>query len=187
SNNTLPTQKDRGDGNGGNRDNNNSTSPNPQDLRTTESIVCMIMLSSQTKEFPCEECTGYPNVFYNVSTFCVLKGIWANAINKTSFEQDLGWMNNSRFCEWGGVTCDSDKNIISLNLKNPNIPSTLSNDMGNLVTLQNLSISGNGALPKDKIPTKIFQLKNLISLSIVSTGLTGGIPDTINNMPLKFL
>ncbi|CAG8517872.1 4233_t:CDS:2 [Acaulospora colombiana] len=44
------------------------------------------------------------------------------------------------------------------------------------------NVTGNGMFPGGAIPTTIFQLSNLNSINIVSTGLTGNIPDTFDNM-----
>ncbi|CAG8723677.1 17464_t:CDS:2, partial [Racocetra persica] len=165
---------------------NNNTTPSQLDLRI-ETIVCLTLFSAtgstQPKQYPCDFCSRDPNAFYNVTTFCALKGIWANTVNKTALETDLKWMGDNNFCQWVGVKCDSSNNIISLELQAPNIPNTLSNDLGKLTTLQSLTIAGSTTLPNGAIPTSLFQLPNINSLKISSTSLTGSIPDTFNKMP----
>ncbi|CAG8659174.1 20691_t:CDS:2 [Cetraspora pellucida] len=164
----------------------NNTTPSQLDLRI-ETIVCLTLFSAtgstQPKQYPCDFCSRDPNAFYNVTTFCVLKGIWANTVNQTALETDLKWMLDNNFCQWIGVKCDSSNNIISLELQAPNIPNTLSNDLGKLTTLQNLTITGSTTLPNGAIPTSLFQLPNMNMLKISSTSLSGSIPDTFNKMP----
>ncbi|KAF0543812.1 L domain-like protein [Gigaspora margarita] len=164
----------------------NNTAPSQLDLRI-KTITCLTLFSAigstQPKQYPCEYCANDPNAFYNVTTFCALKGIWANIVNKTDIETNLKWMVDNNFCQWIGVKCDSSNNIISLELNSPNIPNTLSNDIGKLTTLQNLAIAGSTTIPNGTIPTSLFQLPNLNSLKITSTSLTGPIPDTFNKMP----
>jgi hypothetical protein len=153
--------------------------PQEQNIKAT---ICMTLLGTTApKEFSCGNCLDEQS-FYNVSTFCTLKSIWANSINQTSIETNLGWMQDSNFCEWGGIKCDDNNNIIELDLRLPNVPRTLNDLLGKLKTLQRLTISGDGQLPNGAIPPSIFQLENLIEFTLTSTGLTGPIPNTFDKM-----
>ncbi|CAG8512838.1 28051_t:CDS:2 [Dentiscutata erythropus] len=164
----------------------NNTAPSQLDLRI-KTITCLTLFSAigstQPKQYPCEFCADDPNAFYNVTTFCVLKGIWANTVNQTGLETNLKWMGDNNFCQWIGVKCDSSNNIISLVLTSPNIPNTLSNDIGKLTTLQSFTINGGTTIPNGPIPTSLFQLPNMNTLTITSTSLSGPIPDTFDKMP----
>ncbi|CAJ0901449.1 13802_t:CDS:2 [Entrophospora sp. SA101] len=149
------------------------------------SVVCMSMLAGlPPKQFPCEFCTkDFEPVFNNVTSFCVLKGIWANSNNATSLEQNLKWMGDSNYCEWIGVTCGpNSQNIIGLDIRFPNTPKVLLNDIGKLTSLQTLSISGDAKIPSGVIPPSIFQLDALNTLRIESTLLSGPVPDTFDKM-----
>nr|CAG8591979.1 12779_t:CDS:2 [Entrophospora candida] len=149
------------------------------------SVVCMSMLAGlPPKQFPCEFCTeDFEPAFNNVTSFCVLKGIWANSNNATSLEQNLKWMGDSNYCEWIGVTCGpNSQNIIGLDIRFPNTPKVLLNDIGKLTSLQTLSISGDAKIPSGVIPPSIFQLEALNTLRIESTLLSGPVPDTFDKM-----
>ena len=71
----------------------------------------------------------------NITDFCVLKGIWANAFNVTSIETVAGWMENNEFCEWVGVTCDQGGGVVALQLAFPNVPNVFIDNLGNLEKL----------------------------------------------------
>nr|CAG8583001.1 12484_t:CDS:2 [Entrophospora candida] len=149
------------------------------------SVVCMSMLAGlPPKQFPCEFCTeDFEPAFNNVTSFCVLKGIWANSNNATSLEQNLKWMGDSNYCEWIGVTCGpNSQNIIGLDIRFPNTPKVLLNDIGKLTSLQTLSISGDAKIPSGVIPPSIFQLEALNTLRIESTLLSGPVPDIFDKM-----
>ncbi|CAG8697524.1 648_t:CDS:2, partial [Ambispora leptoticha] len=104
------------------------------------SVVCLTLfnawLSTQPNNFPCDVCADDTTAFYNITQFCVLKGIAANAINGSRLQTDNGWMTNGNYCRWIGVICDSSQNIIELSLVNPNIPGVIPNNLGKITTLQ---------------------------------------------------
>ncbi|RIA85010.1 hypothetical protein C1645_782792 [Glomus cerebriforme] len=131
--------------------------------------------------FICDQCSDDQS-FYNVTTFCVLKSIWTNAFNQTSIES-LGWMRDTLFCEWNGIKCDNNNNIIELELKFPNIPkATQTFGLGKLKTLQRLTIIGGAGFPFGPLPFSIFQLENLVDLALISTNYTNTIPNTFDKM-----
>ncbi|KAG9307468.1 hypothetical protein G9A89_017298 [Geosiphon pyriformis] len=151
-----------------------------------KAMVCLTMfdglISTQPKTFPCEFCADDLNPFYNMSQFCVLKGIVSNAVNGSKLETELGWLANGNFCRWLGVTCDSSQSITELILEYPNIPVTFGNDLGKLITLQKLTVIGNSVYPNGDIPKTIFQLRNLTSMTLQSTSLRS-LPDNFDKIP----
>jgi hypothetical protein len=149
------------------------------------SVVCMSMLAGlPPKQFPCDFCTeDFETAFSNVTSFCVLKGIWANSNNSTSLEQNLKWMRDSDYCDWIGVTCSpNSQNIIGLDIQFPNTPTTLLNNIGKLTSLQTLAISGDAKIPNGQVPPSIFKMGSLNSLRLESTLLSGPVPDTFDQM-----
>ena len=92
----------------------------------------------QPQQFPCDFCTNGSDAASNITDFCVLKGIWANAFNVTSIETVAGWMENNEFCEWVGVTCDQGGGVVALQLASPNVPNVFIDNLGNLEKLSTL-------------------------------------------------
>jgi len=82
-------------------------------------------------------------------------------------------------------------------LKYPNVPSTLSDSLGNIVSLSAIKVLGNHSIPSEpynhirnrakvsggEIPGRLFQLRNLTELDFEYTALTGPLPDGFDGMP----
>ncbi|KDQ56386.1 hypothetical protein JAAARDRAFT_36554 [Jaapia argillacea MUCL 33604] len=109
----------------------------------------------------------------NAIQFCGLKGIFDNSGSnaQTSFKQS-GWLNDTRFCAWTGVSCDGTGKVSALQLTFPGVPNSLPNELGALTGLQNLQVIGNNALPGGSLPTSFTNLTSLSTLHLESTSLT---------------
>jgi hypothetical protein len=82
-------------------------------------------------------------------------------------------------------------------LEYPNVPSTLSDSLGNIVSLSTIKVLGNHSIPSEshhriryganipggEIPGRLFQLQNLTELDFEYTALTGPLPDRFDGMP----
>ncbi|KAH9541704.1 hypothetical protein CY35_14G079300 [Sphagnum magellanicum] len=89
-------------------------------------------------------------------------------------------------CTWINVECDSQNNIIYLNLGNQGLSGTLAPQIGNLPFLQNLYLQNNSI--SGEIPATIGQLTNLTTLFLYANNFTGEIPSAIGNLSgLKLL
>ena len=106
-----------------------------------KNLVCISLFSAfalQPQQFPCDSCASGSDVAPNITDFCVLKGIWANAVNVTSIETVAGWMRDNEFCKWVGVTCDQGGRVVALQMGFPNVPNVFIDDLGNLEKLSSL-------------------------------------------------
>ena len=93
---------------------------------------------------------------------------------------------------WQGITCSSGCyldntttntlpcNIISINLQELNLQGTLPQSIGNLSSLQSLTIRDNGALV-GSIPSTLGKLSSLIELDLDSNFLSSSIPSELGN------
>jgi Leucine-rich repeat (LRR) protein len=136
------------------------------------------LVPSLARNFSCDSC-GVDDTFYNITEFCVLKGLWANTPNKTALESQ-GWVQSKDFCKWIGVICDSSGNIIEITLTNPGIPNRII-DVGKLNTLKKLTILGIVQQPSGKFPEDLLNLTNLESLNIQFTNFTSW-PDSFDRL-----
>ncbi|CAH9139416.1 unnamed protein product [Cuscuta epithymum] len=80
-------------------------------------------------------------------------------------------------CDWYGVRCNSHQEVIELVLTRINLTGTIPGDIGGLLSLKYVNLSGN-KLSGD-IPREICHLPNLQQLDLSSNRLTGSIPSEI--------
>jgi len=180
---------DRGKSPASNNNNSTVTNTSGNPNISQNAAFCLstfnALVPSLAKNFSCDTC-GIDDTFYNITEFCVLKGIWANTPNKTALESQ-GWLQSKEFCKWSGVVCDNSGNIIAINLNNPGVPNIITDDIGRLNTLQNLTIIGLVQQPFGKFPVGIFKLNKLQLLNIQFSNFTS-LPDSFDKLTsLKIL
>ncbi|EPQ55290.1 L domain-like protein [Gloeophyllum trabeum ATCC 11539] len=115
----------------------------------------------------------------NAVQFCGLKGIFdsSGATAQTGLHNQ-GWLNDTRFCAWNGVTCDGTGRVSSLQLTFPAVPTLLPEELGSLTGLQSLSVIGNSAVPSGSLPNSFTNLTSLTTLHLESTALAA-LPDSL--------
>ncbi|XP_071735217.1 uncharacterized protein [Rutidosis leptorrhynchoides] len=114
------------------------------------------------------------------------------------------WNISTSHCTWYGVTCDTKRHVISLDLSGLNLTGTLSPAIGNLNNLVNFTISVNniiGPIPPElsfisglrvlnlsnnifnsTFPPQISNLKFLEILDLYNNNLTGNLPSGVTEM-----
>ncbi|CAG8605504.1 4775_t:CDS:2, partial [Paraglomus brasilianum] len=162
-------------------DTTNTTAPPPVQVKNAVCVSLFSAFALQPQQFPCDFCASGSDVAPNITDFCVLKGIWANAVNVTSIETVAGWMRNNEFCRWVGVTCDQGGRVVVLQLSFPNVPNVFIDNLGNLEKLSSLKITGNSLAPSGAFPTSLFNLKNLATIRLELTALSN-MPDTFDKL-----
>ncbi|KAI4327288.1 hypothetical protein L6164_019767 [Bauhinia variegata] len=115
------------------------------------------------------------------------------------------WNASTSHCTWSGVTCDSRRHVIALNLTGLALSGLLSNDIAHLPLLSNLSVADNqfsGPIPPEistitglrflnisnnvfngTFPSELSQLKNLQVLDLYNNNMTGDLPLAVTQMP----
>ncbi|RZB77554.1 Leucine-rich repeat protein 2, partial [Glycine soja] len=89
-------------------------------------------------------------------------------------------------CTWFHVTCDSNNNVIRLDLGHNDLSGTLAPELAQLSSLQYLELYGNQI--SGTIPEQLGNLKSLISMDLYDNLLEGNIPNSFGNLKsLKFL
>ncbi|KAF8331324.1 uncharacterized protein EI90DRAFT_3123480 [Cantharellus anzutake] len=143
--------------------------------------------------YPCSSCApvlgGIPNDLIpsvknppvtgqgNVLQFCALSDLVAATSNNTL--QNVGWLKDTKFCSWSGLSCDSAGRVNSMTLVFPGVPATLPGTLSSLIGLQTLSITGDSNIPSGQVQTGVLSLPSLQSITLQSTGLTGPMPDNL--------
>ncbi|KAJ6980632.1 LRR receptor-like serine/threonine-protein kinase [Populus alba x Populus x berolinensis] len=129
---------------------------------------------------------------------------WKNSLN-TSTDVLNSWNPlDSSPCKWFGVHCNSDGNIIEMNLKSVDLQGPLPSNFQPLKSLKSLILSSTnltGAIPEafgdyleltlidlsdnslsGEIPEEICRLRKLETLSLNTNFLEGAIPSDIGNL-----
>jgi hypothetical protein len=89
-------------------------------------------------------------------------------------------------CDWNGVICNSDKEVVQLELQNQKMQGSLVMELGLLTSLTILNLSENQLT--GRIPTQLQQLTKLQVFHVGENRLTGPVPDMSNNQgPLQVL
>ncbi|PIA51831.1 hypothetical protein AQUCO_01000010v1 [Aquilegia coerulea] len=108
------------------------------------------------------------------------------------------WNETTSHCTWTGVSCDTNRRVVSLDLTNLNLTGILSQDIGYLRNLVNFSIAANtvsGPIPSEislisglrqlnlsnnifngTFPAEFSKLKKLEVLDLYNNNLTGVLP-----------
>ncbi|KAL8125072.1 hypothetical protein AgCh_012662 [Apium graveolens] len=92
---------------------------------------------------------------------------------------------NQNHCTWSGITCDSHRHVISLNLSSLNLTGTLSPDLSSLRFLQNLSLAVNQF--SGSLPESLNSLSSLRSLNLSNNIFNGTLPSFKNLISLEIL
>ncbi|MBA0701713.1 hypothetical protein Goari_022869 [Gossypium aridum] len=93
------------------------------------------------------------------------------------------WPGNDA-CEWSFISCDSQKNVITVNLEKKNLVGTISAAFANLTSLKNLNLSGNGLT--GSIPDSLTKLTSLQLLDVSNNNLSGDIPKFSNSVKFSY-
>ncbi|KAI4367464.1 hypothetical protein MLD38_023200 [Melastoma candidum] len=89
-------------------------------------------------------------------------------------------------CTWFHVTCNTDNNVIRVDLGNANLSGQLVAPLGQLSYLQYLELYSNNIT--GKVPDELGNLSNLVSLDLYLNNLSGPIPTTLGRLQkLRFL
>ncbi|KAK6255266.1 hypothetical protein SCA6_016571 [Theobroma cacao] len=83
------------------------------------------------------------------------------------------WAGNDT-CGWSFVTCDSQRNVITVNLGRKDLAGTISPAFGNLTALKNLNLNDNKLT--GSIPDSLAKLSSLQLLDVSNNNLSGDIP-----------
>ncbi|WP_235297908.1 M12 family metallo-peptidase [Portibacter marinus] len=158
-------------------------------------------ICAYSENLPCNELADSLISFYET-----LGGEnWTNA---------TGWANGAsgsdcNYCNWFGITCDNQEQIVAINLGNNNLNGTPGNQLMNISTLEQLSLNHNslsGQISDDiisyqsikqinldhnnfqgSIPTLMINAAQLESITIASNHLSGPLPEFSYASKISFL
>ena len=94
---------------------------------------------------------------------------------------NLNWSVESPISTWEGVTVGrTQKRIDKLSLQDKGLAGTVATQLGNLVNLTELNLSGNALT--GEIPSELTRLTSLTLLSLDDNDLVGQIPESLGNL-----
>ncbi len=83
-------------------------------------------------------------------------------------------------CSYFGITCDTNGEIIEIDLDGNNLTGIIPPEIGEFSNLTSLNLAGNAL--SGSIPSNIGQLTSLTGLTLTANQLTGSIPSEIGNL-----
>ncbi|KAL1174337.1 hypothetical protein V6Z11_A04G005000 [Gossypium hirsutum] len=129
---------------------------------------------------------------------------WKNSLNATKPALKSWDSSDTTPCNWFGVHCNSNADIVEISLKSMELQGSLPSNFQSLKSLKTLILSSNnlsGVIPKEfgdynelnfidlsgnfltgEIPTEICKLKKLKTLALDSNYLEGKIPSMMGNL-----
>ncbi|NQU68687.1 MAG: leucine-rich repeat domain-containing protein [Candidatus Marinimicrobia bacterium] len=104
-----------------------------------------------------------------------------NSTNGDNWTQNEGWLMDTPFCEWYGITCENGF-VTQINFGgwDNNLIGEIPAELGNLMNLTELLLQFNQLA--GTIPIEFGNLSNLTTLSLNSNQLTGTIPVELGNL-----
>ncbi|XP_061351644.1 leucine-rich repeat receptor-like serine/threonine-protein kinase BAM1 [Gastrolobium bilobum] len=143
-----------------------------------------------------------------ISEYRALLSFKASSISNDPTNALSTWNSSTTtsHCSWFGVTCDSRRHVISLNLTSLSLHGTLSDVLSYLPLLSNLSLADNkfsGPIPpavsslsglrylnlsnngfNGTFPSELSRLTNLEVLDLYNNNMTGVLPLAVTQMPI---
>ncbi|KAI3743582.1 hypothetical protein L1987_61292 [Smallanthus sonchifolius] len=97
----------------------------------------------------------------------------ASIVDPLSFLSN--WNNSSSFCNWNGVSCDSNStHVTGINLSGKNLSGKISESLFQILHVETIDLSNNQI--SGGIPRNIFSCSSLIHLNLSNNNITGSIP-----------
>ncbi|KAI0317420.1 hypothetical protein OF83DRAFT_1058720 [Amylostereum chailletii] len=145
----------------------------PSSPTTYPCSTCLPLLS----QVPADASADYTTAL-DATQFCGLRAFWedAGSTGRSALETS-GWVQDVRFCAWGGVRCDGSGRVSYLQLTAPAIPASIPAEIGNLTGLATFQVIGDNTSPSGPLPSSFASLASLSSLHIESTGISSSLPD----------
>lgn len=110
-----------------------------------------------------------------------------NATNGSQWTNSDGWdfsisSANCEVCDWYGVICDNQENIVEIDLSFNNLVGTLPSSIGDILTLQKLNLFSNTL--SGNIPDVFGAQQVLEFIDLSANGFTGLIPRSLTGLPM---
>jgi len=104
-----------------------------------------------------------------------------NATDGDHWTNNENWLSDKPVGDWKGVLTNSNGFVRDINLSFANMSGELPDEIGNLSSLEFLTIYSNPNLTGE-IPAAIGNLTNLVNLNLSNNSLSGEIPSQIGNL-----
>ncbi|VDC01073.1 unnamed protein product [Peniophora sp. CBMAI 1063] len=143
--------------------------------------------------YPCAQClprvqsvnvsdSSIAQTAADATMFCGVRSLWEDADSDAQAALEaVGWVQDAKFCAWGGVGCNGSGQVSSIQLVTPAIPAAIPAQISALTALETFSVIGNTTIPAGPLPSTFSSL-NLTSLHLESTALQGSLPDSLSRL-----
>ena len=102
------------------------------------------------------------------------------ATNGDSWTNKTNWGTDKPLSEWYGVTVNSEGMVTSLILDSNNLSGSLTNEIGELSSLQTISLKSNKI--SGELPDSLGMITTLTSIDLSANEFTGAVPETFANL-----
>jgi len=135
--------------------------PDDTDRNYCDSVACPANTAAFEGVFPCTKCeSSYDNPYLgrtgeciNLNQRIILDKFYESTSQSGPWKGSSNWDDEDTFlCDFSGVTCDSNSNVIRIELKGRGLKGTIPEEIGFLSFLEVLDLSDNhlsGFLPSD--------------------------------------
>jgi Leucine-rich repeat (LRR) protein len=105
--------------------------------------------------------------------------------NGTGWNQNTEWLSDADVCQWYGVKCNAQDQIVQLELNNNQLSGTIPSSLGQLNNLQILYLYNNQL--SGTILSSLGQLNNLKYLHLSDNQLSETIPSSLEQLNIQYL
>ncbi len=102
------------------------------------------------------------------------------AADGQNWTANQNWLTNMTLGTWAGVRTNTQGEVTSIDLSDNNLSGTIPTELGDLTSLQTLSLYSNSL--SGTIPTELGDLTSLQTLSLYSNSLSGTIPTELGDL-----
>ena len=104
-----------------------------------------------------------------------------DALSGYDWDTGTNWGSSQPLDDWHGVTADAEGKVTRLSLPGNGLNGVIPPEIGMLVGLEQLNLSGNNSL-RGSMPPELGNLVNLTSLNLSSTAISGSMPPELGNL-----
>ena len=104
------------------------------------------------------------------------------SLNGNNWKDNIGWLGETSFCSWDGISCDSGDLVEAIDLGGRYCVGGLATEIGALNTTIKILNLGNNPELSGTVPTELAALTALASLDLSYCQFTGSLPLEISRL-----
>jgi hypothetical protein len=122
------------------------------------------------------------NRFFAQGSVVAILDKFFEALGGSGWVNSTNWGTNASVCDWSGIGCDGDGNVVSIELVSNNLVGQIPDEIANLTTLQVLDLSANPRVD-GPVPASMAQLTALRELRLLGCNISSFPWQQISTLP----